>query len=203
MADAASKKREREQVLFELRAKRNQARVAHKEEVLAETVGEKLRRTEGHAEYVAQRAAAEAVAADKAAPGPAIDKEKERRLETSATEMDAIRKRKEKKAKNAGFQWIEHNSESKYKAYKKRVGTLDGIIDVRADYAKQKAAGKEMERDMDDMQYGEAPPVPEARMRAMVEELRVKADRKANFHRHKAEFEVRQSCHSMCVCVFV
>ena len=62
------KKRERERILFELRAKRNQARQAHKEEVLAETIGEKLKRTEGHGEYLAQRKAAEQKAVDDATP---------------------------------------------------------------------------------------------------------------------------------------
>lgn len=52
MADdaALSKKREREKVLIELRAKRNQGRKALKDEVLAETIGEKLQKSEGHAE---------------------------------------------------------------------------------------------------------------------------------------------------------
>jgi pre-mRNA-splicing factor SYF2 len=42
---------------------------------------------------------------------------------------------------------------------------------------------------LDDLEYGEAPEVPEARMRAMVNELEAKAERKTKFRRRKAEYE--------------
>lgn len=210
MADAAAqqaKKREREQVLFELRAKRNQARRLHKDEVMAEAIGEKARRTEGHAEYVAQRAEAEANAAAAVRPvtegesavanwgdlsrsrGEVVDKEKEKRMETTGVEMEAMRKRKEKKAKNQGFTWVEHNAESKYRAYKNRVDTLNDLVDVRGDYERQKAAGVEMERDVADLAYGEAPAVPAARLKALSDELELKEQRKSKFRRRKSDFE--------------
>jgi hypothetical protein len=48
-------KRERERKLFELRQKRNQARKLNKDEVLAETIGEKVAKADGHQEYLQQR----------------------------------------------------------------------------------------------------------------------------------------------------
>lgn len=110
-------------------------------------------------------------------------------MELTATEMEAIRKRKGKKEANAGFEWVEHNAESKYKGHKKRLETLDQIMDVRSDYERQKASGKEMTRELDDLHYGEAPEVPEARMRALVEELEIKRERKKGFHRRRGEYD--------------
>lgn len=48
-------KKERERKLFELRQKRNQARKLNKDEVLAETIGEKVAKADGHQEYLQQR----------------------------------------------------------------------------------------------------------------------------------------------------
>jgi hypothetical protein len=53
------RKVEMERKLFELRNKRNQARKLNKDEVLAETIGEKVAKADGHDEYVSRRREAE------------------------------------------------------------------------------------------------------------------------------------------------
>ncbi len=121
MADAAAasaaivRKKEMEKKLFDLRQKRNQARKNNKDEVLAETMGEKLSKAEGHEEYLARRRQLEREA-DLAAGvgvGEAVDKEKEKLLNTTGLDTDYERRKKAKTEKRQGFSWDIHNEESK------------------------------------------------------------------------------------------
>lgn len=201
-------KKEKERILFELRAKRNQvinflfsilflnnfskkARKINKDEVLAETIGEKTGRIEGHEEYVEQRREREKEAAEIVQPEVLrANKEKERLRNTTALDMDDERRKKEKRDRKSNFAWDIHNNESKYKSHKKRLATLEKMTDLSEDYKQKKAKGNEvLVKDVDDMGFLEVPEPTEERLDLLVKELKAKDASKKNFSRRRADYE--------------
>ena len=188
MADA---KRERERKLFELRNKRNQARKSNKDEVLAETIGEKVGKADGHQEYLERRRQAERDVEEQG-----LDKETERMLGTTAQEMAAERAKKDRTEKRQAFRFDLHNSESKYRSYKKRLGRLEKHSDGRQHYEQVKRANEEdLDRHLDDLRYGEAPEVPKERMDLLLDDMKKSKEDRLKFKRHRAEFDDEDIAH--------
>jgi pre-mRNA-splicing factor SYF2 len=179
-----------ERKLFELRNKRNQARKLNKDEVLAETIGEKVAKADGHEEYLTRRREAEREADVAAGVGVGVvDKEKEKLLNTTGLDMETERAKKAKKEKRAKFEWNVHNEESKYKSYKKRVAALEKYGDLD-DYKRAKSADAEgMNRQVDDLTYGEAPAISAERMELLAGDLKARKDAKKKFARRRAEYD--------------
>lgn len=185
------RKVEMERKLFELRNKRNQARKLNKDEVLAETIGEKLSKADGHEEYVTRRREAERDADVAAGVGVgAVDKAKEKLLNTTGLEMEIERAKKAKTEKKTNFDWNMYNEESKYKSYKKRVAALEKYGD-RDDYkrAKESSNTGDMERHVDDLTYGEAPAISQERMDLLLGDLKARKEAKNKFQRRRAEYD--------------
>ena len=185
------KKKEMEQKLRELRALRGMGRKSNKDEVLAETLGEKIGQAEGHGEYLARRREQEREAEEGARPASeVVDREKEKLLNTTGLEMASEREKKAKKESRQSFQWDQHNTDSKYKAYKKRIAVLDKSLPLEKDYLRAKETGDadRMDGRIDDLAYGETPEIPEARMKMMLADLE---DRKKSNRtkRMRAEYD--------------
>jgi hypothetical protein len=159
---------------------------------LAETIGEKVAKADGHEEYVNRRRELEREAETAAVAGTAvqIDKEKEKLLNTTGLEMEVERDKKAKTEKRQAFGWDIHNEESKYKSYKKRINQLDKYSDRDGDYKRSKAVnGEAMDRKVDDLTYGEAPEISAERMALLMGDLKARKEAKGKFQRRRAEYD--------------
>jgi hypothetical protein len=77
---------------------------------------------------------------------------------------------------------------ARYKSYKKRVTQLEKKLPLHAEYSKSKA-GSGGGGDVDGLNYGAAPEVPEERMQALLGDLKQRKEDKKKFKRHRAEYD--------------
>lgn len=172
--DAATKKKSKQQLLFELRLKQNECRKRNHGAVVEED-----KRVNGIA---GKRERDETPAARNAGGKP---KEEVDILETITAEQAEERDRKRNRKKKESFGWEMFNEEAHFNSYERSVGLIKQ--DVKAEYESQVAkmkGGGEVGEEMD--MYGKSATPSKEGVERMVEELQKAEDRRAKFSRRRA-----------------
>ncbi len=99
------------------------------------------------------------------------------------------RNKKLKSEKKSNFAWDLYNEESKYKSYKKRVGALEKYGDSGNYKRAKETDGDALNRQVDDLTYGEAPEISAERMALLMGDLKARKDAKKKFQRRRSEFD--------------
>jgi len=172
----------REKKLYDLRMKLKQSRKLNQGAVLAEqkrqsqSSSSRPRGSDSKREYDESK-----TKKAKQLEAYGLNKEESYLLESVEGAEQAYKKQKKKPA---AFGWDVFNQRSLYNAYKKRTKGIDVSME---EYEKQKASHPEFYRDSDSLQYGCAPPVSEAALDRMVNELNGRKEKRENFSRRRKD----------------
>lgn len=172
----------RQRKLYELRQKLNQSRKANQNAVIAEKKRAKMdaggnAEAEEKAQYAWYQKQQKAKEEELERLG--LDKSKLHRIQTAEQAATLYAKQQKDKAPEG---WEVFNEKSLYRAYKKRAKNLPYSME---EYEAQKQRDPEFYRELNSLEYGKAPQIPEENVDRMVAELNQRQQNKETFSRRR------------------